>query len=137
MKNKDQIKAEILLKQELNVEENIARLIFPILKKQKTIYDAQTLLHGVGGYIFHELENRTNKIIVSDLPVDLSQEKEGAIRDGFAEILEITKDEKAEVMAKFMKRYGDMLGYYGSKKFLEQDVSVLNESDLIRKPIVK
>ena len=69
--------------------------------------------------------------------MDVSKEKEGSIKEGFVEILNILKTQKAESMSKFLKRYGDMLGYYGSKKFLEQDMSVINESDIITPPKLK
>ena len=86
----------------------------------------------MSGYIFHELENRTRKIIIGDLPIDASQEKEGAIKESFVEILNLLKDEQAEDTSKFLKRYGDMLGYYGSKEYLKNPMSILKEDDIIK-----
>ena len=133
-KSKEQIKAEMLLKSEISHEKQLASMIFPELQKQATVYDAQTLLHGLSGYIHHQIENRTNKILVSDLPVDLSQEKEGSIKDSFGVLLEMLKDEKADNLVKLLKRYGDMLGYYGSVQFLKNPMSSINEDDLIKNP---
>lgn len=136
-KTKDQLKAEMLLKQDISHEKQLATLIFPYLQKQATVYDAQTLLHGIAGYLHHELENKTNKVLVSELPVDLTQEKDGAFRDAFAELLVLLKEEKADKAIKFMKRYGDMLGYYGSKEYLKNPMSIIKEEDLIKEPKVK
>ena len=136
-KTKDELKAELLLQQELNREEFLSRPIFAVLKKQETIYDAQTLLHALSGYIFQQVEKRTSEIKVGDLPIDTSKEKEGPIKEGFAEILEILKDEKAETISKFLKRYGDMLGYYGAKEFLKKPMTELTEEDIIIKPKIK
>ena len=133
-KSKEQIKAEMLLKAEISHEKQLATMIFPELQKQETVYDAQTLLHGLSGYIHHELENRTNKVLVGDLPVDVSKEKEGAIRDSFKTILEMLKEEKADNVVKLLKRYGDMLGYYGSVQFLKNPMSIIKEEDLIKSP---
>lgn len=135
-KEKDQIKAEMLLKQEIAVEEKISRLVFPILQRQNTIYEAQTILHGLAGYIHHAIENATNKLTVSDLSVDVSKEKE-EIGKAINEIYDIVKDQKADLMAKFLKRYGDMLGYYGAQQYLKQPASDLDEDELIVKPKVK
>jgi hypothetical protein len=136
-KSKDQVKAEMLLKQDVAQEKKLAQMIFPYLQKMDTVYDAQTLLHGISGYIHHQLENKMNEFKVNDLPVDVSQEKEGVFRDMFEQLLILLKDEKADHTIKFMKRYGDMLGYYASKEYLKNPMSIIKEEDLIKEPKIR
>lgn len=133
-KTKEQVKAEMLVKQDVEQEHKLALMIFPYLKKMDTLYDAQTLLHGISGYVHHELEKKMNGVKVSELPVDLSQEKEGVFRDAFKDLLVLLQDEDADHTVKFMKRFGDMLGYFGSKEYLKNPMSMINEEDLIKKP---
>ena len=136
-KTKEQIKAEMLVKQDIEKEHKLAILLFPYLQRMETVYDAQTLLHGIAGYVSHELEKKMNGVKVSELPVNLSQEKEGIFRDTFGELLVVLKDEDADHTIKFMKRYGDMLGYYGAKEYMKNPMSIIKEEDLIKKPVVK
>lgn len=135
-KDKETLTKELIMKQQINKEEALAHQIFPLLLKQKTIYDAQTLLHGLSGYILHELEIRNDNTMIKDLPIDLSQEKD-EFKDAFKAIVEMMKDNQAEPMAAFLKRFGDTLGYYGAKKYLENDTSMLIEEELIVRPKMK
>ena len=135
-KTKDQLKAEILVKQDIEKEHKLAIILFPYLQKMETIYDAQTLLHGIAGYVHHELEKKMNGVKVNELPVDVSKEKEGVFRETFGEMLDLLKDEDADHTIKFMKRFGDMLGYFGAKEYMKNPMSMIKQDDLIKKPKV-
>lgn len=103
--SKGEIEASI--KQNLAIEKSktLARKIFPAIANLNTVYDAQTVLNAVAGFIEYELQKKENDMKVEDLTIDLSKQAESPIKAAVVAVLDIVKMEnvrEASEMAKLM-----------------------------------
>lgn len=128
-------KAEIALQaaQKADVERQkaLVRKTWPHIAEGLTIYDAQTVANAVGGFIKYEIERRNAALKVSDLAIDVSNEKDTAIRDAMQKVLDVFKDEKAQDSAQLLERLGKTLGAYSAHAYMKQNMSVLKVEDIV------
>lgn len=128
-KTKEEIAHDMKVMQVAKEKIALVRKIFPLLKGQKTIYDAQTVLYGLAGYIKGELQKREREATVVDLNLDFSKEKE------FLDILTVLheefKGEKAWAFASLLNEFADSFQKYGAIKYLENPMDVIKEEDII------
>lgn len=122
-----------LAKQKADVERQkaLVRAIWPYMAEGLTIYDAQTVANAVGGFIKYEVERKQSELTVADLVIDVSNEKDGTIRDAMENILEYIKGEKATDVAALLERLGKTLGMYSAHTFMKQNMSVLTVEDIV------
>lgn len=132
-KTKDEISNDILLQQKTSEKIALVRKIFPLLKEQDSIYDAQTVLYGFSGYIKGEIQKRERAFDIKALEIDLSKEKEGKIKDGVAKLLEEFKDEKAWAFSSLLNEFADSFQKYAAIEYLKNPMDIIKEDDLIAK----
>jgi hypothetical protein len=94
-KNKEQIIAEMKHIEHVKWEKTIAKLLFPFMANMKSIYDAQTALSAVAGYINLELQKKLVEIKVSDLGVDITSEPDSEVKEVMLKFLGQLEIEKA------------------------------------------
>lgn len=131
--NKSKIEIAQLAAQKADVERQkaLVKLTWPFIAKELTIYDAQTVTNAVGGFIKYELERRQSELKVSDLIIDVSNEKDGPVKTAMIHILEVFKDEKASDSAGLLERLGKTLGMYSAHEYMKQDMGVLAVEDIV------
>lgn len=107
----------------------LVKRIFPLVKGQKTIYEAQTVLYGLYGYIKGELQKRERAATVEELALDFSKEKD--YLDVITTLHDEFKGEKAWAFANLLNEFADSFQKYGAMKYLENPMDVLKEEDII------
>lgn len=132
-KNLSKIEVAQLAAQKADVERQKAliKLAWPFLTPGLTIYDAQTVSNAVGGFIKYELERRQSELKVSDLLIDVSNEKDGPIKTAMIHILEVFKDEKASDSAQLLERLGKTLGMHSAHVYMKKPMEELSVEDIV------
>lgn len=115
----------------VNKQKYLARKIFPLIQSQKTVYDAQTALMAVGGYVKTALVQKMLETKVSDLKIELANEKQKEIKKAMDEILAAVQGDEAEDVEKILMMMGDKLAQFGANKFLKQPMSEVSADEFI------
>lgn len=128
-------KTEIALemgKQE-RVKQNIAivKSIFPFISDLASVYDAQTALSALAGFITLDLQKKNNELKVSDLNIDLSKEKDSVIKDSVQNILGLVVNENAKDVATLLQRFSDTLAQFSAKEYMKQPMKVITVEDFV------
>lgn len=124
-KSKPELEAEILRKQKVDRQKVLARLIFPFIEDQKTIYDAQTVVMATSGFIKAAIAERMTQLVVKDLAIDLSKETDSPIKAAVEALLGLLQTENADDAAALLERFGNGLGQFSSKKYMENPMSII------------
>lgn len=129
-KTKEQIQAEMKHKEKVAHMKDVVRRIFPLLSVP-TIYDAQTTLNAITGFIKADLEEKMDKVKVIDTTIDLSKEKESEIKTAMLAIIEEFKDEPADEFAQTIDRLSRAFSEFGSSKFVKNPISDIKLEDIL------
>lgn len=129
-KSKSQILDEIAQKAKIENFKNIGKKLFPMLTTD-SIYDAQTVLDALSGYIKMELAVKESSFLVSDLLVDLSNEPKGNITDIMKAIHTEISKENAKDMAEFLELFSKTFSTYAVNQYLKKPMSDLKVEDII------
>lgn len=130
-KSKEELAKQMKYLQELEHQKKLARAMFPILESQKTIYDAQTVVNALAGFIKADMEDKIAELKVSDLEINLKKEEDGSIKTAILKLRELFNKESADDAAKLLERFGAGLGQYGAKKYLENPMSEIKMEDFV------
>ena len=130
-KNKAQIEAEMKQQQKVKNDKILVKLLFPFIENMKSIYDAQTALSAMSGYIKASFISKTDEIRVKDLTVDLSKEEDTEITTAMKHILEQLQEERAEDMTDLLDRFANILPKIGANEFLKGPMSTLKITDIL------
>lgn len=105
--------------------------VFPHLEGLDTIYDAQTAVNALSGFIAAHVEEKLNGIKMEEIKIDLSKEEDGKIKDAVLKLAELFKDEKAKSLSSILDRMGQAFSRLGAEKFLKQPMSDIKLGDII------
>lgn len=131
-KTKPEILGEMAQRAKIEKFKDMGRRIFPLLTTD-TIYDAQTAIEAVSGYIKFELSIKESGFKVNDLPLDFSKEQEGKVTDVMNAIKVELQTENAKDSAEFLELFGRTFSNYAVKKYLDNPMSDVNVDDIISK----
>lgn len=131
-KTKAQIIAEQEQEQRISRMVSLAKLMWPFIENQETIYDAQTALFGISGYIETAIQIREDELKVSDLKVDLTKEVDGKIKTSMVNLLGLLEIENARDAATLTKKMADMIGQFGANEFVKGPMSNIKVSDIVK-----
>lgn len=132
-KSKEEISAEMVHTAKVNHMKEIVKNLFPIVEKVDTIYDAQTVVNALSGFIAALLEQEVVKIKLSQINIDLSKEEDSKIKTAILEVVDLFKDESAQEMTETLERFGSTLSKLGAHKFLQKPMSEITIDDLLAK----
>lgn len=132
-KSKEEISTEIAHTEKTNHLKEVVRSMFPVLEKVDTIYDSQTTVNALSGFITALIEKKVSDIKLSDLEIDLSKEEDSKIKTAILEIMELMKDENAQELSETLERFGSTLGKLGAHKFLEKPMNEITIDDILSK----
>lgn len=139
MARKNQSKDELVIalkkKQKIEHEKDMVRAIFPKLEGVESIYDAQTALSAVSGYVKMEMEDMISDIKISyfkdALLKSLEKEKDSKIKDSMIAILETINNEKVEDIMDLLQRMSRAFGDFGASQFIKGPMSSIKIEDLV------
>lgn len=131
-KNKAQILDEMAQRAKIDKFKDMGKRLFPLLSTD-TIYDAQTAIEAVSGYIKFELSVKEAGFKVNDLPLDFSKEPEGKVTEVMNAIKVELQGESAKDSAEFLELFGRTFSSYAVKKYLDNPMSEVNVDDIIAK----
>lgn len=130
-KSKDQIAADIAHAEKVNHMKEIVKTLFPFLEKVETIYDAQTAVNALSGFITAHIEKKVLDIKLNDIEIDLSKEADSPIKTAILDMMESMKDESAQELSETLERLGSTFGKFGAHKFLQQPMNTVTVNDII------
>lgn len=134
-KTKEQIVADMKRKNSEESAKKIARDVFPFLTTNKTIYDSQTTVSAVSGYLKYELSKRINDIKVSNIREGVNEllksEKKSIIKTAIVEILDSIDGQNVNDVTIVLDKISDGFGKYGAIQFLKKPMSELKMKDFI------
>jgi hypothetical protein len=122
-KTKVEIADEMIKNAKVLKEKELGKKIFACITNQKTIYDAQTVVQAVAGYISLDLMRKEKVLKVSDMVIDISKEKDETIVTAFNAILEAVKDESAKDISLFLEKFGGALSQYSSVEYMKRPMT--------------
>ncbi len=131
--SKDQILQEQKFQQKVQHLKEIVRKLFPELEAVDTIYDAQTVVNALAGFIDAHIETKVQEIKLSDITIDLSKEEDSKIKTAILNIIDMFPGESAQELSENLERLGQTFSKYAADKFLKQSMSTLTVDDIVKK----
>ena len=129
-KSKDQIVEEMKHKDNVAHIKDVVGKIFPLLKVD-TIYDAQTVVNALSGFIMAHTEAKLKEIKLNEVTIDLSKEDESKIKTSMLAIIDLMKDEGAKELSEILERLGKTFSQYGSHEFLKKPMSAISIDNIL------
>lgn len=130
-KTKDQLIAEMQNKSKIDHQKFMVRTLFPLLETQESIYDAQTAVNALSGFIKYEIEQKESEMKVSDLDIDLSKEKSSVIKSAVVDMLALVGPENAKDTASLLEKVGSALAQFGAAQFLKNPMTSVKITDIV------
>ena len=130
-KTKDEVARDMKIIASAKEKIELVRRIYPFIKDNKSMYDAQTALYALAGYIKFQLQQKEREYSIEDLALDLSKEQDGEIKDTMMKLMEEFKGEKGFSTAAILSEVGDSLQKYGAVKYMENPMSIIKETDFV------
>ena len=130
-KSKDEIKADIARTARIEHMKEVVRKTFPIIEKVDSIYDGQTVVNALSGFLSAHIEKKISEIKVSDCSIDLSGEPKGKIRTAIEQLVVLFKDEDAKTLSTTLESLGSTFTKFGADKFLKQPMSNVTVKDIV------
>lgn len=132
-KTKDQIITDIDHAKKVAHIKEIVRTIFPLIGNVDTVYDAQTVVNALSGFITAHIENKVAQIKLSELPIDLSKEEDSKIKTAIEGIIELMKDESAQELSETLERLGTTLQQFVVHKHMSEPMNTITIDELVSK----
>jgi len=132
-KTVQEIKSDFLKQEKIAHIKAISKEMFPVVQAAGTIYDGQTVVNALSGFIKPHLEEQLRKIKLSDIDVlkYLEDEKDSEIKRAIVKLIEMMKDESAVELSETLDRFGKVLSEYSANTYMKQPMTVITISDLI------
>lgn len=108
-----------------------AKEIFAYIADMTTIYDAQTVLNAINGFVKLAMIERENKLTIRDLSIDLSKEKNSEIRAAMEQIIMHVEDKNAKQTARLIEVMSSKLPEFLSLTHLKDPMSTIKVEDFI------
>ena len=130
-KTKEQIVTDLKQIEKVKHIKQVVRDIFPKLESVETIYDAQTVLNALQGFIKVELEKELDKIKLKDLDLKFKEEKDSKIKKAMVEIVRFMADEPADEFSQTIERLSRVFSDFGAQKFLKNPMSEIKLDEIL------
>lgn len=131
VKSTQQIKAEISQNEKVTHIKEVVAKVFPLLEVD-TVYDAQTVVNALSGFISAHVEAELYKIKLSDVNIDLSKEEDSKIKTAMVGLIDLLKDEPAKDLAQTLERLGKVFAEFGAAKFLKEPMTAIKIEDILK-----
>lgn len=128
---KEQLESRIEYNLEIERQKALARKIFPFIENMKTVYDGQTVVNAVAGYLKLELLKREEALKVSDVPIDLSNEKSSEIKTAMEGIIDAVQMDSAKETIALLETMGSKLPGYLAGVHMKDPMDTIKIGDFI------
>ena len=132
-KTKEQLKDEMKFQQKVTHLKEVVTQLFPVLEKVDTIYDAQTVVNALSGFITAHVEKKVVEIKLKEIEIDLSAEEDSKIKSAIMELIAMFPEESAQELSENLERLGSVFSKFAADKFLKQPMSELKVTDIVAK----
>lgn len=129
-KTKDEIAKEMEHKAKVEKQKALARRMFPLLQVE-SIYDGQTALNALSGYIKFEMAVRESKLKLNDLLLDLKKEPDTQITKVMEALKAEFQDEPAKELSELMERMAKTLEAFIARKYINNPMSEIKIEDIV------
>lgn len=129
-KTKDEIAKEMAHKANIEKQKALARRMFPLLAVE-SIYDGQTALNALSGYIKFEMAVRESKLKINDLLLDLKKEPDTQITKVMEALKAEFQDEPAKELSDLMERMAKTLESFIARKYINNPMSEIKMEDIV------
>ena len=130
-KTKAELQAELEHKAKIDHQKTVARLIFPFIEDQPTIYDAQTVVNAAAGYIKYGAQQKALELSVKDVSIDLKKEPDSPLKTAVENVLNLLQDEQADSAVALLERFGNGLGQFSAAKYLKNPMNIIPVDEFI------
>lgn len=131
-KTKTEIALEMGKQERVKQEIALVKSIFPFIQDLASVYDAQTALSALSGFITFDLQKKNDALKVSDLNVDLSKEEASVIKDSVQNILGLIVNENARDAASLLKRFADTLAQFSANEYMKQPMKIISVEQIVK-----
>lgn len=129
-KSKKQIVDEIELKAKVARQKEMVKRVFPLLKDLDNLYEAQTALMAVSGYLKEDIEKKMSIFKVNDIALDFKDEPKTKITEVMTSIkAELQNDCAVEAMD-MLELFGNFIPNIGAEAYLKKPANELTLEDL-------
>lgn len=128
---KEQLESRIEYNLEIERQKALARKIFPFIENMKTVYDGQTVVNAVAGYLKFELLKCEEALKVSDVPIDLSNEKSSEIKTAMEGIIDAVQMDSAKETIALLETMGSKLPGYLAGVHMKDPMDTIKIGDFI------
>jgi hypothetical protein len=130
-KSKGEIVEDIKRKEKIEHMKWVVRTLYPLIERQDTIYDAQTVVNALSGFITAHIEKKVLDIKMNQLEIDLSGEEVSKIKSSIENIITLMRNESAQELSETLERLGQALSQYSANKFMKQPMSTIKLEDIL------
>lgn len=130
-KTKPEILDDLQRKAKAEKEKSLARRIFPHIQNEASIYDAQTVVQALAGFIDYDLMRKEQALKLVDLDIDFSKEKNEQMKNDMTALMEELKDENAKELSLFLQKFGSALSQFSAIKFMKNSMDEIKIEDFI------
>lgn len=123
-KSKEEISQQLANDKKVAHIKDLVRIAFPVIENMDTVYEAQTTVNALSGFIEAEIEKIAGKVKLSEIEIDLSKEEEGNIKTALTELVALFPDESAQELAETMERLGTTLQAFVSNNAMKEKMTI-------------
>ncbi len=109
----------------------LAHLIFPLIEDMETVYDAQTVLTSVAGFIQYDLVQKEAALKVHDIKFDYSHEPDSEVKKRVLKLVDLLQTEDAKSTSTLLQTISDKLGQHLAAVHLKGPMSQIKAEDFI------
>lgn len=129
---KEEVKSQIELNEKVVHLKDTVRTVFTSLESLDTIYDAQTVVNALSGFIAAHIEQKLMEIKLSDIFIDLTKEEDSKIKTSILDIINNMRDEPAKELSQTLERLGKAFSELGAHNFLKQEMNTIKITDIVK-----
>jgi hypothetical protein len=130
-KDKDEVTQEIIYKQKMAKIKKMVEEIYPEIESLSSIYDGQTVVNALSGFIVAHIEKKVLDIKMDDILIDLSQEEDSEIKTAITKIIKKMEGESAQVLSETLEKFGQSLSQYSAHTFMKQPMATIKLTDIL------
>jgi hypothetical protein len=130
-KTKDEIAEDIRHTQYVEKQKRLARLIFPVIEDMETVYDAQTVLNAVAGFIKYDLVVKEEAFKVHQVAFDTSKIDDGEVKTRILKLIDLLQVEGAKDVADLLEFMGSKLPQHLAHSHIKGPMSQIKSDEFI------
>jgi hypothetical protein len=132
-KPKEEISEELRHAHKMATIKKMVEDIYPHIEKMESIYDAQTVVNALSGFLVAHIEKKVLDIKTNDIEIDLSGEEDSDIKTAILGIIESMEGQSAQVLSETLEKFGQALSQYSAHTYMKQPMATIKLEDLLTK----